>query len=119
VSSLLSFIALKGALQTTDLSHLKRLLFAGEVFTSQHLIKLAELLPDTELFNLYGPTETNVCCYWQVERHRLTAEQNIPIGYAACDAELLIDTETSELLVNSLNNFSGYWQQGKRAVQIK
>jgi acyl-coenzyme A synthetase/AMP-(fatty) acid ligase len=113
VSSLLSFIALKGALQTTDLSHLKRLLFAGEVFTSQHLIKLAELLPDTELFNLYGPTETNVCCYWQVERHRLTAEQNIPIGYAACDAELLIDTETSELLVNSLNNFSGYWQQGK------
>ncbi|MBT5966320.1 MAG: amino acid adenylation domain-containing protein [Gammaproteobacteria bacterium] len=113
VPSLLSFIALKGALQTTDLSHLKRLLFAGEVFPCPHLIKLADLLPDTELFNLYGPTETNVCCYWQVEHHRLTVEQNIPIGYAACDAALLIDTETGELLVNSLNNFSGYWQQGK------
>ncbi|MBT4145409.1 MAG: AMP-binding protein, partial [Gammaproteobacteria bacterium] len=107
VPSLLSFIALKGALQTTDLSHLKRLLFAGEVFPCPHLIKLADLLPDTELFNLYGPTETNVCCYWQVEHHRLTVEQNIPIGYAACDAALLIDTETGELLVNSLNNFSG------------
>ncbi|HIG65818.1 MAG TPA: phenylalanine racemase [Methyloprofundus sp.] len=113
VPSLLSFIALKGALQTTDLSHLKRLLFAGEVFPCPHLIKLADLLPDTELFNLYGPTETNVCCYWQVEHQRLTVEQNIPIGYAACDADLLIDTESGELLVNSLNNFSGYWQQGK------
>ena len=113
VPSLLSFIALKGALATTDLSHLKHLLFAGEVFPTPHLIKLANLLPDTELYNLYGPTETNVCCYWQVDRKRLTAEQNIPIGHAACDAKLIIDSETGGLLVNSLNNFSGYWLQGK------
>ena len=113
VPSLLSFIALKGALATTDLSNLKRLLFAGEAFPSQHLIKLADLLPNTKLYNLYGPTETNVCCYWQVERKRLTAEQSIPIGHAACDAKLAIAPETGELIVDSLNNFSGYWQQGK------
>ncbi|RLA18565.1 MAG: phenylalanine racemase [Gammaproteobacteria bacterium] len=113
VPSLLSFIALKGALATTPLPHLKRIIFAGEVFPSQHLIKLADLLADTELYNLYGPTETNVCCYWPVERQRITAEQTIPIGHAACNAQLIIDTETGELLVKSLNNFSGYWQQGK------
>ncbi|NOQ14084.1 MAG: AMP-binding protein, partial [Methyloprofundus sp.] len=71
VPSLLSFIALKGALETTPLPHLKRILFAGEVFPTQHLIKLSDLLADTELYNLYGPTETNVCCYWQVDRQRL------------------------------------------------
>lgn len=113
VPSILSFIALKGALETTDLSHLKRLLFAGEVFPSQQLIKLAEHLPDTDLYNLYGPTETNVCCYWQVDRKRLQAEQSIPIGLAAGNAKLDIDAETGELLVKSLSNFSGYWQQGK------
>ena len=113
VPSLLSFIALKGALATTDLSCLKRILFAGEVFPSPHLIKLAELLADTELYNLYGPTETNVCCYWQVDRQRLSNDQAIPIGNAACNAQLNIDADTGELLVKSLNNFSGYWQQGK------
>ncbi|MDF1584144.1 MAG: amino acid adenylation domain-containing protein [Methyloprofundus sp.] len=113
VPSLLSFIALKGALDVTPLPNLKRILFAGEVFPTQHLIKLANLLPNTELYNLYGPTETNVCCYWQVDRTRLNIEQTIPIGKAACAAKLSIDADTGELQVNSLNNFSGYWQQGR------
>lgn len=113
VPSLLSFIALKGALDVTPLANLKRVLFAGEVFPTQHLIKLANLLPETELYNLYGPTETNVCCYWPVDRKRLNAEHTIPIGLAACNAQLSIDVDTGELQVNSLNNFSGYWQQGK------
>ncbi len=113
VPSLLSFIALKGALNTTPLPHLKRILFAGEVFPTQHLIKLANLLPETELYNLYGPTETNVCCYWPVNKTRLNIEQTIPIGLPACNAQLTIDIDSGELQVNSLNNFSGYWQQGK------
>ena len=113
VPSLLSFIALKGALETTPLINLKRILFAGEVFPTQHLIKLADLLAHTELYNLYGPTETNVCCYWQVDRQRLTSNQTIPIGNATCNTQLKIDSATGELLVKSLNNFSGYWQQGK------
>ena len=117
VPSILSFIALKGALATTPLTDLKRLLFAGEVFPSQHLIKLAELLANTELYNLYGPTETNVCCYWQVERQRLNPDHTIPIGRAACAARLEINHQTGELLVHSPNNFSGYWQQGQLKPQ--
>jgi len=113
VPSLLSFIALKGALETIPLPHLKRILFAGEVFPTQHLIKLANLLPEAELYNLYGPTETNVCCYWLVDRTRLNIEHTIPIGLPACNAQLSIDADTGELQVNSLNNFSGYWQQAK------
>ncbi|NOT11847.1 MAG: AMP-binding protein [Methylococcaceae bacterium] len=113
VPSLLSFIALKGALTTTPLSNLKTILFAGEVFPTPQLIKLVEQLPTTEFFNLYGPTETNVCSYWPVDRFRLRANQAIPIGIPACNALLKIDEATGELLVQSPNNFSGYWQQGK------
>lgn len=113
VPSLLSFIAMKGALATTPLPKLRRLLFAGEVFPSAQLIKLVDLLPDTELYNLYGPTETNVCSYWQVDRTQLAPEKNIPIGLPACQATLSLHPDTAELLVASANNFSGYWQKGE------
>jgi len=115
VPSLLSFIALKGALESTPLNHLKCILFAGEVFPSKPLIKLVNLLPNTLFYNLYGPTETNVCCYWKVDKKRLSLEQTIPIGIPACNATLKLDNTSNELLVHSLNNFSGYWQQGKLA----
>ncbi|HEV3121216.1 MAG TPA: amino acid adenylation domain-containing protein [Isosphaeraceae bacterium] len=36
-------------------------LFAGEVFPIRHLRRLRALWPHSELWNLYGPTETNVC----------------------------------------------------------
>ncbi len=36
-------------------------LFAGEVFPIRHLKRLRALWPDAILWNLYGPTETNVC----------------------------------------------------------
>jgi amino acid adenylation domain-containing protein len=113
VPSILSFITLKGSLATTPLPKLKQLLFAGEVFPSAQLIKLANLLPQTDLYNLYGPTETNVCCYWQVERSQLDPDHSIPIGIPACQAKLSLHPDTAELLVQSPNNFSGYWQAGK------
>ena len=113
VPSLLSFIALKGALTTTPLPDLKTVLFAGEVFPTAQLKKLCALLPAVDFYNLYGPTETNVCCYWPVDRDRLQIDRTIPIGYPACGAVLQIDIETGELRVKGANNLSGYWQQGE------
>jgi amino acid adenylation domain-containing protein len=112
VPSLLNFLAFKGGLETTPLPYLKQLLFAGEVFPTPALRKLTQLLPDTAFYNLYGPTETNVCCFWQVDRKRLETDEPIPIGLPACDAQLQI-AQNGELLVRCENNFSGYWQQGK------
>ncbi len=112
VPSLLCFLVFKGGLEITPLTSLSRLLFAGEVFPSAPLIKLARYLPQAALYNLYGPTETNVCCYWQVDRTRLHADTPIPLGVAACDAQLQI-ADNGELLVACANNFSGYWQNGQ------
>jgi len=111
VPSLLSFITLKGNLINTNVKPLRQILFAGEVFPIQPLIKLVNLLPMVDFYNLYGPTETNVCCYWKVDRKRLNSQQSIPIGVPACGAQLSI-SEKGELWVKSDNNFSGYWQHG-------
>jgi amino acid adenylation domain-containing protein len=113
VPSLLGFIALKGSLAVMPLPELKTVLFAGEVFPALRLKTLCELLPNVNFYNLYGPTETNVCCYWPVERERLQTGLAIPIGYPACGAVLQIDAETGELAVLSASNLSGYWQQGQ------
>jgi non-ribosomal peptide synthetase component F len=97
VPSMLGLIGLKGGLGTQGLPQLRRLLFAGEVFPTVGLKRLAALLSTTRLYNLFGPTETNVCLYWPVERARLDRTEPIPIGLPAANAELRIDPERSEL----------------------
>ncbi|HEY7211025.1 MAG TPA: amino acid adenylation domain-containing protein [Bryobacteraceae bacterium] len=64
--SILSLLAQYGSLRTRDYSALRLILFAGEVFPVRHLRTLTELLPRPRYFNLYGPTETNVCTFYQV-----------------------------------------------------
>ena len=41
-------------------------LFAGEVFPVKHLRQLTELWHASEWYNLYGPTETNVCTFARI-----------------------------------------------------
>jgi acyl-coenzyme A synthetase/AMP-(fatty) acid ligase len=113
VPSLLAFLAYKGNLAQTALESLRFLFFAGEVFPSPALIDLAANLPRTELYNFFGPTETNVCSYWLVDRERLAANQPIPIGLPATGYELRVDDATGELWVRGSGLASGYWSQGR------
>lgn len=112
VPSILSFITMRGGLNPDSLPAMRRILFAGEIFPLPGLTKLADALPHVRLYNLFGPTETNVCSYWQVDRTRLANLDAAPIGEAACAAELTID-ESGELLVKGPCVMSGYWQQGR------
>lgn len=52
---------------------LRTVLFAGEAFPLKHLRRLRGVLGGAELYNLYGPTETNVCTF-----HRVTDEDLAP-----------------------------------------
>ena len=113
VPSLLAFLAYKGNLAETPLDDLRFLLFAGEVFPTPALIDLANALPQTTLYNFFGPTETNVCCYWPVQRKHLLVNENIPIGQAAAGSKLRIHDETDELWVRGPTLASGYWSQGR------
>ncbi|MFO0760244.1 MAG: AMP-binding protein [Byssovorax sp.] len=111
VPSLLGFLAARGGLGAGSLPSLRRILFAGEVFPLPALQKLAAGLPHVALYNLFGPTETNVCAFFQVDRARLGAMSSLPIGAPACDAELSIDGE-GELHVRGPCVMSGYLKQG-------
>ena len=113
VPSLLAFLAYKGNLAQTPLESLRFLFFAGEVFPSPALINLAANLPRTALYNFFGPTETNVCCYWPVNRAQLVADKPIPIGLPAAACELRIHAETGDLWVRGPSLASGYWSDGR------
>lgn len=89
VPMVLTLLQARGKLEEFDLSALRWVLFAGEVFPTKHLRALMEKLPHPRYANLYGPTETNVCAYYEVEK--VTPEQTapIPIGRACANTELI------------------------------
>jgi acyl-CoA synthetase (AMP-forming)/AMP-acid ligase II len=104
VPSLLAFLTYKGKLTQTPLAALRFLIFAGEVFPTPALIDLAASLPQTALYNFFGPTETNVCCYWPVARDRLfpTARPEPVEGHAASGFDKLSPNEITVLKAESV-----------------
>ncbi|GAB4362206.1 MAG: D-alanine--poly(phosphoribitol) ligase [Methylohalobius crimeensis] len=113
VPSLLSFWVWKGNLAAAPPPALRFLLFAGEVFPTPRLRRMTELLAEVDCYNLYGPTETNVCCHWRVRRERLADDHPIPIGRPACGDELRLDHASGELQVRGPTLLSGYWREGR------
>ena len=102
------------------------LLFAGEVLPSKDFLRLSRSLPDTKFFNLYGPTETNVCTYHQVTEARI--DEPIPIGRACpyarvfvlkADGQLAQPGEQGELLVAGDLLLSGYWKLPSETRRVK
>ena len=117
VPSLLSRLALLGGLERHDWSHLRQIVFAGEVFPVAHLRRLREQIPGARYWNWYGPTETNVCTAYAVDT--LPPEQTtpVPIGTACANSKLLVVNdagsvcepgETGELYVSGPSLMTGY-----------
>ena len=67
VPSILALMVNYGELGRHDLSALRTILFAGEVFPMKYLRRLVAAVPHADYYNLYGPTETNVCTYYKVQ----------------------------------------------------
>ena len=106
-------------LEGLEISALRWVLFAGEPFPTKHLRSLMQLWPNPGFGNLYGPTETNVCTYFNL--HEAPAnDEPIPIGKAwentqclVLDAEdkPLVPGESGELVVRSPTMMYGYWNK--------
>ena len=103
-------------------SRLRAILFAGEVFPLKHLRALRAAVPGAELYNLYGPTETNVCTFHQVTDEDLapTRTEPVPIGRACdyattfmvADSGALLEPaagSVGELCVGGDSVMLGYW----------
>jgi amino acid adenylation domain-containing protein len=118
VPSALTLLLLHGRLTPEKLKSLRLILFAGETFPMKYLRQLAETLPASELYNLYGPTETNVCTFYKVEREQLATLDNLPIGIACSNTECFVvthdgrlaqDRQSGELCVRGPAVTPGYW----------
>lgn len=114
----------RGVLEARDLSALRWLLFAGEVFPTKHLRQLMTLLPEVRFSNLFGPTETNVCTYYHVPEPP-ESDDPIPIGRACANIEdLVVDAdgnpvppgEVGELLIRGGVVMKGYWGQPEKTA---
>lgn len=112
VPSMLAFLLEKGGVAKLKDSNLRLILFAGEPISKHVLLNLVESLPNTQFYNLYGPVETNVCCYWQVDHSKLKQLDYVPIGFPACNDALKINELTGELWVKGPSLMSGYWMNG-------
>ena len=64
----LSMLAQSGRLPQYDMSSLRMVLFAGEVMPIVHLRSFKTQVPARRFLNLYGPTETNVCTWYEIPR---------------------------------------------------
>lgn len=117
--SILSLLAQYGKLDTRDYSSVRTVLFAGEVFPIVHLRAVKALWPIPRYFNLYGPTETNVCTWYEVPA-QIPAERSepFPIGKVCSHLQGLVVDEhdhevarggEGELCIRGAGVTQGYW----------
>ena len=124
--SVLTLLIDHGKLAERDDVALRTICFAGEVFPVKHLRRLKEILTRPRYFNLYGPTETNVCTAYEVPP--VVPEDRVqpyPIG-AVCshlrarvidlDGNDVAPGAEGELIIAGPGVMQGYWKLAERTA---
>ena len=124
--SILRLLVEYGRMHDHDHSALRIVNYAGEVFPAKHLRALKAVWPHARYFNLYGPTETNVCTYDQIpEVLGEDWEPPYSIGrtcsndstYVADEAGKRVAAgEEGELYVSGGSVMHGYWNAAERTT---
>lgn len=97
VPTIMVNIANLGLLDKFDLSHVRRIFFAGEVFPTKHLNMWRRNLPKTQFVNLYGPIEITVDCTYFVLDRDFEDDAPIPIGHPCSNSDVFILNEDYKL----------------------
>jgi amino acid adenylation domain-containing protein len=109
-----------------ELPSLRTVVFAGEVYPTKHLRDLRRLLPGVTLWNIYGPTETNVITAYQV-LDLPEDDRTIPIGRACANTDVFVVRddgglagvgEEGELYARGPTVMKGYWNRPERTAEV-
>lgn len=90
VPTIMVNIANMGLLTKFDLSSLKLVWFAGEVFPTLQFNIWRKNLPHTKFANLYGPIETALDSIFYVVEREIPDNEPIPIGFAYKNTDILL-----------------------------
>jgi len=107
--SFLSALINYGKIDQLDWSSMSKVLFAGEVFHTKPLHTLMQTMTRASFYNLYGPTETNVCTFHKIEKEESRVIP-YPIGNPCAGHQFEITPE-GELLIGGPNVAQGYLNQ--------
>jgi len=128
VPSALTLMTLYGNLQKRDFSRLRAIIFAGEVFPIKFLKQLMSAVPNARYLNWYGPTETNVCTSYEVDRSRIDQFVTVPIGKACANSKVFAITDdgrpverpgdTGELYARGPTVMQGYWGDPEKTRRL-
>jgi acyl-coenzyme A synthetase/AMP-(fatty) acid ligase len=125
VPSALTALVLRGELESTPLPMLRVVIFAGEVFPIKYLTRMMELVPHPRYLNFFGPTETNVCTWYEVP-HGESPAADVPIGrpLPGVDAAIVREDgtvapegELGELVIGGPTVMHGYWGDPERTAR--
>lgn len=97
VPSIMVTIANMDLLSKVDLSALKLIWFAGEVFPTKQFNYWRRMLPQARFANLYGPIEITLDCTYCVLDGELPEESPLPIGVPCRNTDVLILDEEDRL----------------------
>lgn len=99
VPSVLSMMLDHGGLEAGGAPSLRAVLFAGEVFPLPHLRRLMHAVgPRARYFNLFGPTETNVCLHHEVRQVPPPEASALPAGRPASGAKVSVARDDGTLV---------------------
>lgn len=109
----------QGGIAAAALPQLRTIAFAGEPFPVPDLRRYTELFPEADFYNLYGPTETNVCTFDKLPADWDPA-QGLSIGRALpglrvefTDQEHQVRPDAGEIAVFGPAVSAGYLQGGE------
>ena len=127
VPSILSLMAQQKKFSKKDLSCVRVIVFAGEVFPVRYLKSWLRTYPEIVYMNWFGPTETNVIASYTVTLSPDEIDQPVPMGKRTENAELFCVDESGnrvsrpgeigELLARGPCVALGYWGDPEMTAQ--
>jgi amino acid adenylation domain-containing protein len=127
VPSALTLLANLANLDHYDLSSLRLVLFAGELFPLKYLRRLQEAIPGARFCNMYGQTEANSSTYYWVDQLPSDGKGVLPIGrpfpnfavFALAEDGKLVDRpeQEGELYVRASTVALGYWGEPEKTAK--